>query len=472
MADDRAETLDAAFRRALGLDGAVDPARAGARRRDAASMLARAAERALEDGRSELAVLMCLAARRAGETVAGPLEETLAAAFATTCCMRVVPDAHLGGVSALARSPDGEMLASGGADGRIRLWSGGDAEPTAILQGHEDRVRRVEFNDVWPLLSSCGDDGAAIVWDVAERRELWRAQGLDASALAARFSPCGRRVAVAGGPEWSGLRDARSGELLFAFARHDGIVVYDAAFSPDGRRLATCGDDGRAVVWDVETGGLLAELVCRRPVRSVVFDCTGGRLAAACYDGSATVLSLEDGSRRVFEVEGRRAQSVVFVGEERLWVLYDGGSELLLGLAGASLAATNAPQTPHASAVHAVCAHDDDRLVAADQDGLVSVRLLSGGEPKTLALLRSAGAAVHAVDLSADGTHVAAGDADGALRLWSLDQAEAERRSLLRGEDLWRAATAWRKASGRAPTQREIELIASEVEAWVLPERG
>ena len=35
-------------------------------------------------------------------------------------------------------------------------------------------------------------------------------------------------------------------------------MVFDLSFSPDGRRLASSGADGRALLWDVETGQELA----------------------------------------------------------------------------------------------------------------------------------------------------------------------------------------------------------------------
>lgn len=473
MAEDRSETLDAAFRRALGLDGTVDGGRAEARRRDAASMLLRAAEKALDDGRSELAVLLCLAARRAGEAMTERLESVLADAFAATSCIRVFPDAHPGGASAVAWSPDGELLASGGADASVRLWSGPEMRALDLLRGHDDRVRAVEFNTVLPLLASCGDDGAAIVWDLAGRRELWRAQGLDASALAARFSPGGDRVAVAGGAEWSGLRDARTGALLFAFGRHDGIVVYDAVFSTEGRLLATCGDDGRALVWEVASGRLLHEIVHRRAVRSVAFDSLGRRLVCASYDGAVTVLTLADGARRVIEAEGRRAQFASFVAGGRLWIGYEGGAEVFVAFpddAAPHLGAVEDEAT--ISVLSRSVRARGELLVTSDQDGHLRVRRAAGDNAATLAALRTAGAPAVAADVTHDGLLVAAVDADGALRLWALDEAERARRGALTGEVLWQAAQHWRRASGRAPTQREIEAVAGEVGAWIMPERG
>ena len=240
------ELLEGAFRRALGLDGEAEPDQASARRVDAAARLVDAAERALRDHRSELAVLFCLAAARDAEALDPKHESVLAAAFRGVRCLSVAPDAHPGGAHCVAWSPDGAMLASGGADGEVVLWSAADGlDRVASLDGHSDRVRRVEFNRMEPFVATCGDDGAAIVWDVATLAAAWRAQGKDASTLAARFNPSGRLIAVAAAPEWSGLHDVRTGETLFTFSRHDGVVVYDAVFSPDGKTVGFGARDDR-----------------------------------------------------------------------------------------------------------------------------------------------------------------------------------------------------------------------------------
>lgn len=469
MPSDRAEALDEVLRRELGLDDDVDLRHVQARRDDAVGHLVLAAERALRAHRSELAVLLCLAACRSGASVEGALEEVLSAAFASVRCLRVAPDAHPGGAYAVAWSPDDVMLASGGADARVVLWAGEEARPVATLKGHEDRIRRIEFNEVWPLVSTCGDDGAVIVWDVASRAAVWRVQGTDASALAARFSPCGRWIAIAGGTAWSGLRDARTGDVVFGFAEHDGVIVYDAVFSSDGRRVASCGDDGRAIVWDAASGAVVGRTEHEKQVRSVAFDISGGRVACGSYDGAASVLTIETGARRVFEGDGRVHAASFVNGGRDLWIVREQGAQLLIENIGQESEQQIALGSSDAQ-VLSTCIRREGRITAfSDQDGVACVREARAGRFETVAVLRSAGAATLGVDLTSDGARAATADADGAVRIWSLRAKDTASRTLLRGPALLAATSAWRRSSGRAPSRRELELLALDEASAVDP---
>ena len=50
---------------------------------------------------------------------------------------------HTAEVTAVAFSGDGRLLASGSDDRNIIVWSTGDWQPTGVLTGHDDLVRRL-----------------------------------------------------------------------------------------------------------------------------------------------------------------------------------------------------------------------------------------------------------------------------------------------------------------------------------------
>ena len=110
-------------------------------------------------------------------------------------------------------SPDGTLLASGGADYAVSLWDIEDPSEAGVLvtlEGHADAVSGVAFNPDGTLLVSSSLDGTLRLWNVETQEQL----------------------AVLSGPE--------------------EVEVRSVAFSPDGTLIASAGSDGTVTLWGVE----------------------------------------------------------------------------------------------------------------------------------------------------------------------------------------------------------------------------
>jgi WD40 repeat protein len=74
---------------------------------------------------------------------------------------------HNYGVSDLAFSPDGKLLASGGMDATVRVWDSATGQPVGLpLQGPSEGVYRVAFSPDGTRLVGVGGDGSIYVWNM------------------------------------------------------------------------------------------------------------------------------------------------------------------------------------------------------------------------------------------------------------------------------------------------------------------
>ena len=148
---------------------------------------------------------------------------------------------HFAHVTSVDWSPDGKRLASGGADSVIRIWDAQTAKQIDMLPGHlRDNVRWVLWGADGQRLISTTEEVVKI-WDVAQRKELYAAEG-----------------------GLSGFRPGafRSGTQQFAWASLDGIVRCCDTTSGQETAVYTIRPPGAGILVSWGPEGRLRAAVC------------------------------------------------------------------------------------------------------------------------------------------------------------------------------------------------------------------
>ncbi len=101
-------------------------------------------------------------------------------------------------ISSLALSPDGKLIAAASLDGTIRVWSTSSRSQRRRFLGHQGAVNQIAFAPDSSCLVSAGSDGTVRVWDMKRRRAIRAYTGHQGGVKAAQFSPDGKHIATAG----------------------------------------------------------------------------------------------------------------------------------------------------------------------------------------------------------------------------------------------------------------------------------
>ncbi|MBN4006375.1 caspase family protein [Nostoc sp. LPT] len=316
-------------------------------------------------------------------------------------------------VRSLSFSPDGQLLATAGEDGIIRLWNL-QGQLLAELKGHQSRVKSIRFSPDSQLIASGGDDDSIRLWNLqGQQLRGWKANQNSVNSLS--FSPDGQLLATAGKNSTIHLWNLQ-GQQLQKFVGHQQPVS-SVSFNQDGQLLVSGGEDKTVRVWNLQ-GQQLGKPFTGHQGRiwSVQFSPDGQQVASAAGDGTVRLWNLQGKELEKFAGHQGPVRSVSFSRDGQL--LTSAGDDKTVrvwNLQGKQLTELQGHQDRVLSINFSP---DGQRVTTGGDDGIIRLWNLQGQQ--LLGWTAHQGQRVHSVSFSPDGQLMASAGDDSNVRVWNL----------------------------------------------------
>jgi WD40 repeat protein len=348
---------------------------------------------------------------------------------------------HTAPIRSLATNADGSVIATGGQDRSLRLWSAKGVQLHA-LQGHERPIHGLAFVQGDSRILSIDDSGVTLLWDPRGGEPVRVSTGEGKPLQRVHLSADGERAYLGGL-----MRNLNTGLRLMQL---DDAAIGAVAFLPESPMVFAGGHDGTARLWkpvdrltavplNIGPGATSIpdslDTLASVPIGESVVDFTGhsgpivavdvaaggSLLLSASSDGTAKVWTPEGKlvatltghpaalSAAVMLPDGRRVLTGDTSGMTKLWDLHLGRELLSL--------------QPHKGAVRALKVAADGRMLTAGDDHLAIIwDPLQSRRPLRLDGHKGA---VRTACFSLDSSYLATGGKDGDVRVWDASTGRA-----------------------------------------------
>lgn len=214
---------------------------------------------------------------------------------------------HFYNMSSLSYSADGQTIATGGDDGKVKVWNATSGFCFVTFSDHKSNVTAVDFAKQGKVLFSSSLDGTVRAFDLVRYRNFrtfTSPNPVQFSCLA--VDPSGEMVCAGTIDTFEiYLWSVQTGKLLDILAGHEGPIS-SLAFSSNGMMLVSGSWDHTARTWDIFGRNKHVEsLQHQNEVLAVAFRPDGKEIASATLDGQLSLWDV-DLAKQVGTIEGRK----------------------------------------------------------------------------------------------------------------------------------------------------------------------
>ncbi len=323
------------------------------------------------------------------------------------------------------------------------LWRQCQSDELATLGQHDKGVTRVAFSPDGKLLASTGMDRKLKLWDIENRKEV-RTLAHEAAVTGLAYSPDGKHLATAqeGTPGTVRLWNTDNWKVERVLTNENDLV--NVIFSPDGKTLAASGT-WSVNFWDLQSGKQTSKIDVwhtgphlgldfspdsklfvyqdREAQRIKVWDIQAGtnRIELAAGVNMCTALKFNPSGRYVVAGIQQTNKNVLIVWDvETCRQQVDAAKTILPLIATNYLTLTN-----HAAGINAVCFSSDGKSMMTGSDDQ-KIKIWATDTWREVASLTGHDAAVWTLAVSPSGDLLASGSSDNTIRLWSTQPSNAE----------------------------------------------
>lgn len=237
---------------------------------------------------------------------------------------------NVGGVNAIALSPDGQTLVSA-SFGTIRIWNVRTGRLVRTLNPVHSKksVNTLAVSPDSSILASGGSDNNLILWDLKTGRRVRTIPAHKAAVNSIAFSNDGQTIASGSDDKTVRLWNVTTGSRLLTLIGHAG-AVNAIALSRDGQTLASGGEDKTVRLWNLGTGEVRRIITGHAgPVNAVAFSPNGQVVATASSDNTIRLSNVQDGKRtRTFKGHSSWVRTIAFSPDSR--TLISGGGDIII----------------------------------------------------------------------------------------------------------------------------------------------